>query len=745
MTSASDSYLQFLDEKRLIVPQVGFEIKADNINSILFPFQQDLVRWAIRKGRCAIFADTGLGKTFMQLEWGRLIGERVMIIAPLAVTHQTITEGKKLDIEIHYTRSGADLIDGINITNYEMAYQFDPLDFKGVILDESSILKSLDGKLRKQLTEQWQRTHFRLCCTATPAPNDISEIGRHAEFLGIMTSQEMLAAFFVNDLQSKDGTWRLKRHAVEKFYQWLASWGMAIRKPSDLGYQDDGYKLPPINIEVVTLDSDYVPEGMLPGFYVGNVSAIESKKIRRETIEERVSYIADMVNKSDESWLIWGGLNNETDALDKAIPDAVNVYGAMSPEDKADKLLSFVNGDTRVLVTKSTIAGFGMNMQHCHNMVFCGIDFSWERYYQAVRRCYRFGQKERVNVYVVITTQEQSVFESIMKKEKESLKMVGELVKQSSQYAKAEIENTISQDWVYQKDVTQRDGWKMILGDSVERINEIPDESVDLSVFSPPFISLYTYTPTERDMGNSKSADQFFQHFDYIINGLMRITKPGRNCAVHVQQIAATKVNDGYIGIKDFRGDVIRAFNAAGWILHGEVTVDKNPQVQAIRTKTKGLMFVQLHKDSVASRPALADYLLIFQKPGDNAVPVIPDVNNDEWIHWAHPVWYDISETDVLNVKVARANDDERHICPLQLPFIERCIRLWTNRGETVFDPFAGIGSTGYEAIRLGRKFAGIELKEEYYKVACRNLKNAERLMPMDLFQWAETQAQGDE
>lgn len=733
-------YHEFLNEKRILVPQVGFSIPAENINKKLFPFQADLARWAIRKGRCAIFADTGLGKTFMQLEWARLLDGRVMIIAPLAVTKQTIAEGKRLGIMVHYTRSGDDLTDGINITNYEMAYQFDPTQFKGVVLDESSILKSLDGKLRRQLTLQWQQTHYRLCCTATPAPNDISEIGRHAEFLGIMTSQEMLAAFFVNDLKMKDGTWRLKRHAVKNFYRWLASWGMAIRKPSDLGYEDDGYILPELNIEVVSLDSDFVPDGMLPGFFVGDVSAIEAKKIRRKTITERVDYIAKMVNASNESWVIWGGLNDETDALDKAIPDATNVYGAMSPEEKADHLMDFVNGDSRVLVTKSTIAGFGMNMQHCHNMVFCGLDFSWERYYQAVRRCWRFGQKHTVNVYIVITEQERNIFDSIMKKEKQSLEMVQELVNESAQYAKEEIMEAKPQEWEYTKDTAQHNGWKMLLGDSVECINEIPDNSVDLSVFSPPFISLYTYTPTERDMGNSQSSEQFFHHFDYIIRGLERITKPGRNCAVHVQQVAATKVNDGYIGIKDFRGDVIRAFVEAGWIMHGEITIDKNPQVQAIRTKTKGLMFVQLHKDSVASRPALADYLLIFQKPGDNEVPVIPDITNDEWIQWAHPVWYDITETDVLNVKVARSNDDERHICPLQLPLIERCIRLWTNKDEMVFDPFAGIGSTGYEAIRLGRKFTGIELKPEYYRVACNNLKNAERLSPMDLFTWAERQ-----
>jgi DNA modification methylase/superfamily II DNA or RNA helicase len=719
---ASD-YARLLEKKMSVVIPVGIDVSPSDINPILFPFQRDIVRWALKKGRCAIWADTGLGKTFMQVEWARHIAGNVIIVAPLAVTQQTIAEAEKIGVTVRYCRHQSEVTPGITITNYEMIEHFDAAQFAAVVLDESSILKSLDGVTRKTLTTMFNETPYRLCCTATPAPNDVTEIGRHSEFLGVMSNAEMLSAFFINSLKQKDGTYRLKKHAVNKFYQWLAAWAMAVKKPSDLGYSDEGYSLPALNVELLAVDAD----GMLPGFHA-EISAIEAKRIRRMTIEDRITAIAPMVSGSTEQWVIWCGLNDEADALAKAIPGAVDLRGSMTPEEKARITFAFAHGDIRVLITKTSITGFGVNWQNCHNTAFFGMDYSWEAYYQAVRRFYRFGQQKPVNVYVVTSNQERSVFDAVLNKEKEAVAMTDELVKRAAEYERAELAGVTINDYVYQTGEAHGHNWRMMLGDSCERISELGENSIDLSVFSPPFISLYTYTPTERDMGNSRNDEEFFAQFQFIIDGLLRATKPGRNCCVHVQQIALTKINDGVIGIHDFRGDVIRQYVKSGWTFHGEVTIDKNPQVQAIRTKTKGLMFAQLHKDSAANRPAFADYLLIFQKPGENAVQVKPDVTNEEWIEWAHPVWYDIKESDVLNAAVARSNEDERHICPLQLGLIERAIRLWTNAGETVFDPFAGIGSTGHEAVRLGRQFVGIELKPEYFNTAVKNLKRAEIL-----------------
>lgn len=285
---------------------------------------------------------------------------------------------------------------------------------------------------------------------------------------------------------------------------------------------------------------------------------------------------------------------------------------------------------------------------------------------------------------------------------------------------------------IYSTDEASGGTWDLWLGDSCERMADIPDDSIGLSVYSPPFASLFTYSPSPRDLGNSASRGEFFEHYGYIIRENLRITMPGRICAVHVQQLTTTMATNGVIGMTDFRGDVIRAYLDAGWIFHGEVTVDKDPQAQAIRTKAQALMFVTKNRDSSMTRPALADYLLLFRKPGDNPEAIKNDVSNEEWIEWARPVWLDIRETNTLNARVARESADERHICPLQLDFIERVVRLWSNPGETVFSPFAGIGSEIHTAVRLGRRGLGIELKPSYWRTAVSNLRdlNAEMNVP---------------
>jgi DNA modification methylase len=284
----------------------------------------------------------------------------------------------------------------------------------------------------------------------------------------------------------------------------------------------------------------------------------------------------------------------------------------------------------------------------------------------------------------------------------------------------------------YLTDDARGDLWRLMLGDSCERLAELPDESVDLSVYSPPFASLFTYSPSERDLGNSATRAEFLEHYGYIIRENLRLTKPGRIACVHVQQLTTTKVTHGYTGLTDFRGDVIRAYVDNGWHFYGEVTVNKDPQAQAIRTKAHALTFATKNRDSAGTRPALADYLLLFRKPGDNAVPIKNDVSNDEWIEWAQPVWWDIKETDTLNVRVAREDADERHICPLQLGFIERCVRLWSNPGETILSPFAGIGSEVYVARKLGRYGLGCELKPSYWRTSVDNLQRLDIEMSHD-------------
>ena len=726
------NYTDFLESKRITVLAHGPHINPAEVNPILFPFQRDLVRWAVRKGRAALFADTGMGKTFMLVEWARLVGaERTLIVAPLSVARQTVREAAKIGGSVTYTRG--ELLDGISITNYEMVEHFDPAKYGAVVLDESSILKALDGKTRRRLTEMFAHTPYRLCCTATPAPNDISEIGNHAEFLGVMAQHEMLSAFFVHGSMGdgeKDG-WRLKGHAEGAFFRWLASWGMAVRRPSDLGYSDDGFALPSLDIRSEFVTADYVPDGQL--FFAGLKGVTDRAAVRRITTAGRVSRAAELVNASTDQWIVWHGLNAEGDALVTAIPDAVLVDGSQTPEQKAEALEAFQDGRYRVLITKPSIAGFGMNFQNAHRMAFVGLSDSWESYYQSIRRCWRFGQVHPVEAVIVLSDAEAAIYENVMRKEREARHMQERLIEHVAAFEREELDE--EQDrFVYETATVTRPEWTMMLGDSTERIREIPDAAIDLSVFSPPFLSLFTYSPSERDMGNSRNDAEFHRHFGYLISELMRVTKPGRNVACHVQQVPTTVAHDGATGLKDFRGDVVRAFLAGGFVFHGEVTIDKDPQAQAIRTKAKGLLFVQKERDRSWLRPAFADYILVFRKPGDNAEPIRSDeVSNDDWIEWARPIWYGIRESATLNAAEARDDRDERHIAALQLETVRRCIKLWSNPGDLVLDPFGGIGTTGYVAVQNGRRFIGCELKRSYFEAACRNIGRASNVMTLGL------------
>lgn len=743
-----NDYVDFLASKQ--VRFSGNGINPDNLDfhDALFPFQRDLVKYACIKGRCAIFADTGLGKTIMGAEYARLMGGTALIVAPLAVAYQYIEEVRAvLDYEIKFVTQTDELKPGINITNYEKLDHFDVSGIDVVVLDESSILKNMSGATKQKLVEMFSITPYRLCTSATPAPNDITEIANHAEFLGIMSRQEMLSIFFTynnSEGTSKASSWRLKKHAVNDFYYWLSSWGMAVKKPSDLGYDDDDYVLPPMTVEVQVIDTDYTPKGMLPGMFGGAISAIDAKKIRRQTVADRGKILADEINNDpDSSYLVWVALNAEAEDLIERIPDAVNVEGKMSERDKAETLLRFARGEIRVLITKTSIAGMGLNFQcHCHKVRWNGIDYSFEQFYQGNRRVWRFGQSHPVDVKVITSRQESMIYDIVQQKSAEAERMVSELVSHAANYAIRELNGMTNKGFEYKRDKTIADSFTMHLGDSVEIMPDIPDNSVDLSVYSPPFSDLFVYSATPRDLGNSKTMEEFFEHYKFIIRENLRITRPGRIACVHVQDTRSLKGVDGFAGRKDFSGMVIEAYQREGWIFFQRITIDKNPQAQAIRLKDHGLLFKTLKKDSTGLSGGHADYLLIFKKPGDNETPVTPfqngEVSNDDWILWAHPVWYDIRESDTLNVAVARSEKDEKHMCPLQLPLIERCVRLWSNPGEVVFSPFAGIGSEGYEAIKRRRKFLGIELKPEYYKVAIQNLRNATMERGQSLFEWAD-------
>lgn len=421
------SYADFLATKKRREMDAGMSVDPAEVHPTLFDWQSEIVRWAVKRGRAAIFADCGLGKTFMQLEWARLSAERSLILAPLSVARQTVREAEKIGTIATYVRDPDDVVEpGIYITNYEMAHHFDPSVFGAVVLDESSILKNVDGPTRRRLTDQFAHVPARLACTATPAPNDVAELCNHAEFLGILPRSEMLAAFFVHD----DEGWRIKGHASEPMHEWMAQWATALRRPSDLGWPDEGYDLPPLRVHAEVVDVDIEADGQLFATDLGGVGG--RSKVRRETLNERCSRAIELVESTGDQWIVWCGLNDEADRIARAIPDAVNVEGSTSPDDKAEALEAFQDGAIRVLVTKPQIAGFGMNFQQCHRMAFVGLNDSYEAYYQAVRRCWRFGQTEPVDVHVVVSNIERQIVDNVRRKETEASSTTEALIRYSN-------------------------------------------------------------------------------------------------------------------------------------------------------------------------------------------------------------------------------------------------------------------------------------------------------------------------
>lgn len=423
------NYSDFIARKLTKVPPTG--LQSFSLVDGLFDHQRVLTEWAVKRGRAAIFADTGLGKSRMQIAWAdavsRHAGHDVLILAPLAVAAQTVAEGREIGVNVTLCREPGDVRSGINITNYDRLHKFDVSRFGGVVLDESSVIKHHTSKTLAMLLDAFAQTPFKLCATATPAPNDWVELGTHAEFLGLCTQTEMLSEYFVHD-GGETQTWRLKGHARAEFWKWIASWAALVRKPSDLGFDDSRYELPPLTVEQHTIKSsghDQGATGMLFALEANTLS--ERRDARRSSIEGRVSECAAMVNSDRQPWVVWCDLNAEGDALCKAIPDAVEIRGSDDPEEKERKLVDFAAGKIRVLVTKPSIAGFGLNWQHCARMAFVGVTDSWESYYQAIRRCWRFGQSRPVNVHIFASDLEGAVVSNLARKERDAKAMADAL------------------------------------------------------------------------------------------------------------------------------------------------------------------------------------------------------------------------------------------------------------------------------------------------------------------------------
>lgn len=658
-----DEYLEFLETKKTAVVQSGFDIAESELSPFLFDFQKYCVRRMLKLGRGGIFAGCGQGKTLMQLEWAKWVSERekrpVLVLAPLSVSRQTIAKGAEFGY--HVARySGMTDKDQIVITNYEQLENVDVDRFVGVVLDESSILKNFTGHYRRLLTDVFKHTPYKLCCSATPSPNDLNEIGNHSEFLNVLDAQDMRSKWFVRE----DGmnNYRLKGHAKADFYGWIASWAITFENPADIGFTETGKKfiLPKLNYIQHQIETK-PQEGYL--FSQGIVNATNFNAELRKTKQERLELAAQLARITEGQVLIWIKQNEEGEILRKLLPEAVEVRGSDKDSDKEQRLLDFADGKIRILISKAKICGYGMNFQKCGTQIFVAPDFSFEDFYQQVRRSYRFGREGDVNIHLIITDTMQNTRAIIEEKQRKFEEMQREINRNVNEHAYGLLDD-------YQYAEYRDEKVFLMKGDTTIEIKRIPDNSVDLIIFSPPFSSLFTYSNYIHDMGNNENHEEFFKQYAFLLKELFRILKPGRLMCCHTKDLGVYKTTGGFTGMYDFTGEHTRHVLEAGFKLHSKVTIWTDPVLEMQRTKTQRLLYKQVTTDSAKTGIGMAEYITIFKKWEGNEEDWEPITNLNKknfplevWQKWASPVWMDIRRTDVLNGAEGTAQGDEKHIC----------------------------------------------------------------------------------
>lgn len=821
---------RFVDRATVVVDTadlaaVGIEVEGvdylvPDLADHLFDYQRWIVERAFDRERFAVFADTGLGKTAMQLEWARLVCERsggkVALLAPKSVCGQTCDEwtrfyGSDSDVAI-YNLPDRDSLDwwlaegperSIGVTNYEkfdrgaatdgndpgaatnLKYQTgDVWPVAGVILDESSMLKSF-GVRKYAVLRAFDGVRYKLACSATPAPNQRTEFGQHALFLGLVRSTtEYLTAYFVN----RDGDWEFKPHSFDAWVANLASWAVFVRDPSRWGFADHLADLPKLREDFP--DVDLTPEqmnaarrheiGEQPSLFGATPGGIASRtkmmqiahgfelgdgKIVARYPAHKPDAIADLATKvhGDEPVIVWVTFDEEGDQLERLIPDSMHLSGKTPQKVRDEAVRQFRTDDPdapRVLILKPAMFGFGVNLQSCAVQIFSTITDSFERYYQCVRRSHRFGQTRQVRIYVPLTQLDQAIAQNTMNKQSTYLEDARRL--EDSVVARLRPRDTsevriVNTEPDVEIDRTESTEWTMIHGDSIAHMPTMPEHSIDLCVFSPPFAALYAYSKALGDMGNVRADAEFRLQWRWFAERLLPVMKPGRIVAIHSKEIIRFANTHGYRHCYDFPSDLRDGMVDAGFRYQRRITIWKNPQLEATRNKETSLLHVTALRDASSSMPQTGEYLMLFTAPGDNAVPIRhnrsdwsfehhTEVMNTIWREPATPdegeldlwadlarsdsapaVWDGIRETDVLTASTAKEHPEEKHVCPLQLGLIERVVDLWSNPGELVLSPFGGIGSEGWASLGLGRRFYGVELKESYYRTACRNLARRER------------------
>lgn len=740
----------------------------------LFDYQAWVVARAFERRRFAAFMLTGLGKTAVQLEWARIVSEqtagRVLIVAPLNVVGQTVAMASSFygeAFEVIDCTDRAELAEwlaiggGVAITNYEKfdADSAERWPLEGVVLDESSMLRSIGGVRKWAVMHAFAGVPYKLTCSATPAPNDRSEYAQHAVFLDqVRATKEYLTAYFRND---GHGNWVFKTHGYEAWVANLASWAVFMHDPQRWGFQ----ALP----DMPSLTTEYPPVmlsdeqlaraqrhetteqpsfmGVTPG---GITSRTKLQQIANgfelsdgtvETFEaHKPRAVVDLVEAhADEQVIVWVHHDHEGDQLAELIPSAIHLSGKTPIPKRRTAIEAFSAGTgPRVLILKPAMFAMGLNLQACTVQVFSSVHDSFEQFFQCVRRSWRYGQTRPVTIYVPLTQLDEAINTNVMTKQARFSEDAAAL--ESAVIARLRPRDTsevriVDTTLKVELDRTETEHWTLVHGDSIAHMDTMPEASVDLAVFSPPFPALFAYSKELGDVANVRgTAADTSEHrlvWGWVAAKLLRVMAPGRMVAIHCKEIIQPANVHGHRWCYDYPSELRQGMEDAGFHYHRRVTIEKNPQSEATRNKETSLLHVTVKRDALSSMPQAGEYLMIFQAPGDAEVRVPCDLSFEEWCAWANsiwpdwatPTWHGIRETDVLNTAVAKEAPDERHVCPLQLGLIERVVRLWSNPGELVFSPFAGIGSELYVARQWRRRSYGIELKQSYYRTAVNNLE----------------------
>lgn len=670
-----DDYLEFIQEKVERVSPVGFHVSKEQIKRdfpLLFDFQVAIIEWGLRIGRCAVFAECGLGKTFMQLVWAHYVaketGKPVLILAPLGVTGQTVNEAKKLGLDLVYRRTMQEW-DGFTniITNYEMLKNWDLSYFSGGVWDESSILKNYNGKTKQLIFDKFYMVDYLMALTATPAPNDARELGNHAEGLRIMKSSIMERTWFKHDSANVHES-ILKPHAANDFWRWVNEWAVCCQVPSDLGsFDDTGYILPDLNLIGHVVEVDHTrawdetgKNGQMSLLLTGKTSATNMHAEKRATIKDRMEMAAQIVRdiqerKPDEFIIVWCEYNYEADQLVKLLPDAVEVRGNESVDVKQQKLIDFSEGKHQVLITKPKIAAHGLNWQHVGEQVWTSITHKFEPFYQGYKRSHRFGRKGPVNCHIIYAESEGDILSNLNRKHQAHEEMQAQMVKFMKQNGMSPTSPFKATPMGIGGDVAEGDGWKVYHGDSAVQLKKVESETVDFWVQSPPFKQIFVYSDNAEDLGNCINDEQFYKQYQFILKEQLRASKPGTYKAEHCQDLPLLKQDTGHeIGIVDFPGELIKIHQDAGWEFAGSKTVWKDPVIEMQRTKRLSLLWSKSFCEKTEqARQGVADYVLIFRKPDGKSKP-----------------------------------EQKTELAKIPESVVMRCIDLWTNSGENIYSPY---------------------------------------------------------